>query len=378
MNDAKPNHVIPKYLDLLATQRETAFAALAGLTDAQIWQRPAPKEWSIGEILNHNYLVMSTAMPYVHFAWRFFCWYGERFRARPYKNDIPDLYRDGKFPMWVGFLWTPRHKPGKPVSLEQLKSELRDLHRDVCNFYKGKEEDVLGNIAIFDPYFGWLNLILTLRLGLHHDQLHYEDVIKLAEAVRQPNFQPAGVKPPTGLSRLAFRLPIYLFRAGLGGLLGNRFLLLNHIGRKSGLPRQAVLEVVDYDQATDTYYVASGYGRSAQWFRNIQANPEVTIQVGRRKLAVTAKIFEPEESGEMMVQYAQRHPNAAKNLSRMIGYQVNGSMKGYRQIAAKHIPFVALQPRLLLEEGRPLWPLAVVSAALVGLGWLLRRKRREN
>lgn len=373
-----PKTVIPTYLDLLDAQRETAFAALQGLTDAQIWQRPTPKEWSIGEILNHNYLVMASAMPYVHFAWRFFRWVGERFRARPFENDIPDLYRNGKFPMWVGFLWTPRHKPSKPVSLEQLKRELRELHLDVRNFYEGKNEDVLGNIAIFDPYLGWLNLILTLRLGLHHDQLHYEDVIKLAEVVKQTRFQPAAVKPPTGLARLAFRFPIYLFRAGLGGLLGSRFLLLNHIGRKSGLPRQAVLEVVDYDQATDTYFVASGYGRSSQWFRNIQANPEVTIQVGRRKLAVTAEIFEPEESGEMMVQYAQRHPRAARSLSRLIGYQVDGSPAGYRQIAAEHIPFVALRPRLALEEGRSPWPLLALAGATAALGLLLRRKHHED
>ncbi len=186
-------------------------------------------------------------------------------------------------------------------------------------------------------------------------------------------------QPPTGLARLAFRTPIYLFRAGLGGLLGGRFLLLNHIGRKSGLPRQAVLEVVHYDQDSDTYFVASGYGRQSQWFRNIKANPEVTIQVGWRKLAVTADILGPEESGEMMVQYAQRYPTAAKNLSRLIGYQVDGSEESYRQIAAEHIPFVAMRPKLILDEGRKPWPLVVVvAAAVVGLSLLLRKKRHED
>jgi len=40
--------IVQQYLDLLDSQREVTFAALEGLTDAQIWQHPAPKEWSSG------------------------------------------------------------------------------------------------------------------------------------------------------------------------------------------------------------------------------------------------------------------------------------------------------------------------------------------
>jgi hypothetical protein len=47
--------------------------------------------------------------------------------------------------------------------------------------------------------------------------------------------------PPTGVSRLAFKMPIYLYRLNLGWLLGHRFLLLVHRGRKCGLLRETVL-----------------------------------------------------------------------------------------------------------------------------------------
>jgi len=173
--------VIPSYLDLLDSQRETAFSALEGLSPDQIWQRPAPKEWCIGEMLNHAYLLNASAFPYVRFTWKTLRWYGERKRNRPYMNTMPDRYRDGKFPMWVGFLWTPRYKPSRPVSLDVLKHELRILHRDIRAFYTGKDEAVLGHIFIYDPYFGLLNLILTLRLGIYHDALHFEDVVNLAK-----------------------------------------------------------------------------------------------------------------------------------------------------------------------------------------------------
>lgn len=172
--------IVPQYLDLLDSQRETAFVALEGLTDSQLWQRPAPKEWSIGEILDHNYLLIASSYPMVKWIWKLNGWYGRLRRKRPYGTEIPDLYRDSKFPQWVGFLWTPRYNTRKPVSFEQLKSEVRTLHKNIRQFYEGKEEDVLGNLYLYDPLFGWCNLIVTLRIGIYHDQLHYDDVIKQA------------------------------------------------------------------------------------------------------------------------------------------------------------------------------------------------------
>ena len=39
---------------------------------------------------------------------------------------------------------------------------------------------MLGNLYLYDPWFGWCNLIVTLRIGIYHDQLHYDDVMKQA------------------------------------------------------------------------------------------------------------------------------------------------------------------------------------------------------
>ena len=172
--------IISSYLDLLDAQREAAFTALDGLTDAQLWQRPAPKEWSIGEIINHNCLLFASFLPTVKWMWKWFGWYGRLRRNRPYQVEIEDLYRSPKFPQWVGFMWTPRHNPHKPVSLDTLKYEVRSLHQKVRHFYEGKDLDVLGNVYLYDPLFGWCNLIVTLRIGIYHDQLHFDDVFKQA------------------------------------------------------------------------------------------------------------------------------------------------------------------------------------------------------
>jgi DinB superfamily len=179
------SHPIAQYLDLLDTQRESAFLALEGLTDSDLWQRPAPAEWSIGEILDHNYLLIASFLPMVRWMWKFTGWYGRLHRNRPYRTEIEDLYRNPKFPQWVGFLWTPRYSTRKPVSLEHLKTELGTLHANVRKFYEDKAEDLLGNLYLYDPLFGWCNLIVTLRIGIYHDQLHYDDVIKQATQFRQ-------------------------------------------------------------------------------------------------------------------------------------------------------------------------------------------------
>lgn len=152
------------------------------------------------------------------------------------------------------------------------------------------------------------------------------------------------LRPPRGLSRLLFRLPIWLYRLGLGWLLGQRFLLLNHTGRKSGRVRQTVLEVAGHDEESDTYLVAAGFGPRSDWYRNLLKRPEVTIQVGRRRLPVVAELLSAAESGEEMVDYARRHPTAVRALSRALGFEAD-SEADYRKLGQESVPFVAFRPR---------------------------------
>lgn len=154
-----------------------------------------------------------------------------------------------------------------------------------------------------------------------------------------------GKRGPHPVTRFFYRLPVYLYRLGLGWLLGNRFLLMEHTGRKSGRRYQTVVEVAGRIPETGAYLVASGYGPKADWYRNLKASPETVIQVGRRQLAVRARHLEPEESGEAMVNYAKQHPAAARGLARLLGYQVSGDEATYRRLGATELPFVAFEPR---------------------------------
>ncbi len=111
-------------------------------------------------------------------------------------------------------------------------------------------------------------------------------------------------------SRMLRRAPILIYRAGLGAVFGSRMLMLEHIGRRSGAVRYAVLEVVDHP-TRDRYIVASGFGTRAQWFQNVQANPDVKISAaGRRSVPAEARQRTTAEADAVLQSYIARHPDA--------------------------------------------------------------------
>ncbi|MFF5033105.1 nitroreductase family deazaflavin-dependent oxidoreductase [Nocardia salmonicida] len=150
--------------------------------------------------------------------------------------------------------------------------------------------------------------------------------------------------PPTGVRRLMFRAPIHLYRLRLGWLFGGRLLLLDHTGRVSGKPRQAVIEVVEHDSADGSFVVCSGFGPKAAWYQNILATPDTSIRVGLHTIQVTAVPLDTNEGGEFMARYAPRHPRAARKLVRFMGFVVDGTPEDYREVG-RQLPFVRLCPR---------------------------------
>lgn len=146
-------------------------------------------------------------------------------------------------------------------------------------------------------------------------------------------------QPPTGLRRLLWRLPIGLYRMRLGFLFGHRLMLLTHTGRVTGRPRRAVIEVVERDPARGVYIAASGFGTRSDWYRNVLARPEATIEVAGRTLPVTATPIPRAEGADLMARYAMRHPRAAVRLCRIMGFAVDGSEADFRAVGER-IPFV--------------------------------------
>lgn len=153
---------------------------------------------------------------------------------------------------------------------------------------------------------------------------------------------PSHVHPPRGLSRFFWRLPIWLYRIHLGWLLTGHFLMLEHIGRKSGLPRQAVIEVIKHDKANDVYYVAAGFGPASDWYQNLLKTPQARIHAGFRREEADASVLSIEEAENIILDYARRYPAAIRTLAKILGYEIQKGEEDYRALV-RFVPIVALK-----------------------------------
>jgi deazaflavin-dependent oxidoreductase (nitroreductase family) len=149
--------------------------------------------------------------------------------------------------------------------------------------------------------------------------------------------------PPRGLLRLAFRAPAWLYRAHLGWLLGERFLLLAHRGRKTGVMHQTVLECVGHDRELDAYYVVAAWARRAQWYRNILAEPRCGVRCGRRAFVAVARTITQQEAEDVLLAYQRAHPRAMREIGALFGFE------SPEQIA-RDVPVVELRPAMLRAE----------------------------
>jgi F420H(2)-dependent quinone reductase len=119
------------------------------------------------------------------------------------------------------------------------------------------------------------------------------------------------------------------------GLVGHRTpgappaLLLDHVGARSGVRRTTPLV---YGRDGETFVLIAskgGHPKHPAWFHNLNANPDTTVQVGSKRLAVHARVAEGEERARLW--------------ALMVG--VYGGYESYRKRTEREIPVVVLAPR---------------------------------
>ena len=145
----------------------------------------------------------------------------------------------------------------------------------------------------------------------------------------------------------AFVLPNKLYAVGAGRLLGHRFVRITHTGRTSGREFSVVVEVVRYDRGTGEAIVVSGFGRSADWFRNITAGGATYVDFGSGPRRAAHRVLSPQEALEVFVDYERRNrlfmPAFRPVLSRLLGWRYDGSDEGRRRLV-EDLPMLALRP----------------------------------
>jgi deazaflavin-dependent oxidoreductase (nitroreductase family) len=115
-------------------------------------------------------------------------------------------------------------------------------------------------------------------------------------------------------------------------LAGTRNLLLRTVGAKTGRRRTNALTYVK--DGPDYVVVASlgGAPRSPGWYHNLRADPDVEIQVGTKRIPVTARAVLPGDPDRDRLWLLADQNNA-------------GRYSNYQKATTRPIPVVVLSPR---------------------------------
>lgn len=131
-------------------------------------------------------------------------------------------------------------------------------------------------------------------------------------------------RKPTGLLRLLLRVPILLYRARAGWLLGRRFVYIAHRGRRTGARREVVVEVVRYLPAVPELAVVAAWGRHPDWYLNLKAGPAVEIRIGTQIWRRPEhRILDATDTVELLRTYQDAHPRVWKRLAQVLGLPVD-------------------------------------------------------
>lgn len=145
-----------------------------------------------------------------------------------------------------------------------------------------------------------------------------------------------------------FRAPVYLYRCHLGWLFGHRLILLTHFGRRTGLRRQTVLEVVGYRKNGPEVVVVNGFGRDSDWVRNIEAQPGEEVTLGSRHFPASHRFLGEEEAIDVIARYERRNrfigPIVRLGLSWLLGWKYRSSDSDRRRLV-QQLPLIAFRPR---------------------------------
>jgi deazaflavin-dependent oxidoreductase (nitroreductase family) len=153
---------------------------------------------------------------------------------------------------------------------------------------------------------------------------------------------------PDSFLRRVLRVPVVLHHARLGFLLGHRFLLLVHTGRRSGCRYETVLEVMRFDPRTGKAVVMSGFGRRASWFRNVESGSPCEVLIAAESFVAAHHVLPATEAEKIIADYERRNRLAAPLvravLGRLAGIEYDSSPTARARVVAV-LPLVALWPR---------------------------------
>lgn len=113
-----------------------------------------------------------------------------------------------------------------------------------------------------------------------------------------------------------------------GSVQGLRVLLLTTTGRKTGKRRTTPLGFFEHEGGYVIIASNAGFDTHPAWFHNLKSNPRAAIEIGRRRVEVTAEIAGPEARSRLWARLMELAPS--------YGY--------YTERTRREIPMVVLRP----------------------------------
>lgn len=139
------------------------------------------------------------------------------------------------------------------------------------------------------------------------------------------------------------KLHQFIYRRS-GGLIGSRVvagrsLLLTTTGRRSGKPRTTALIYLKDGERLVVVGSNGGSDHSPSWFLNLQADPNVMVQIGRNRFSARALTVSPEER-ERLWPLVNRHN---MGVAPIMHPGARGRYDVYQRHTTRVIPLVTLE-----------------------------------
>ncbi len=133
----------------------------------------------------------------------------------------------------------------------------------------------------------------------------------LGRLLNDPAYKEAFHKRLQGSNRFV----VAFYRLGLLPLLGagKGTMILTTLGRKSGQVRRFP---IGYFRIGGDVYIVSGWGKKANWYKNLQAHPEaISLQIGFERFPAKAQVLtDPAEIRATLERLVQESPESARRL----------------------------------------------------------------
>jgi len=183
--------------------------------------------------------------------------------------------------------------------------------------------------------------------------------------------------PKSHFIKTLYRIPIQLYRLGLGPLIGKYILILSTTGRKTGKIHRTPVEFFRYN---DCIYVMSGFGTTPDWYRNLLEDPHASLELGRETLHVIAKRPDSQSEWAGVIAFLKSSPVTRiiepDLVNQLDTPQMQDTIKTWPILTFVHTNETC--PASLERDLLWTWPLILMGTAFLLLrSWLCTRKRES-